>query len=456
MPAVIPKTDCPHVATAYKPENIPETIPLPGNCHVCNDASENWICLHCGKISCSRYVQGHAASHNAESDHAISVSFSDLSVWCYKCDSYIKDPVFADLLWKIHDVKFTEEVNEHNETEIPSSPPSSDAPVEQKSSEGESDEEDDSVQLLQQLMGGIKIEQKEPTKTILEDLTLEGVVKAIQSGKCKNIIVMTGAGISVAAGIPDFRTPGTGLYDNLQKYNLPHPTAVFEMDYFRNNPQPFYLLAKELYPGLYKPTPVHFFIKLLQQKGLLLRNFTQNIDTLERVAEIPGEYLVEAHGSFASARCIDCKTEEKIEVIKENVFKQTIPRCSKCNGIVKPDIVFFGESLPSRFFSLMEEDFPKCDLLIVIGTSLQVHPFASLTNRVTSSTPRLLINNEVVGKANPSLMMLGFDNGFRFGMPNNYRDIAVIGDCQDGVRKLTEMLGWKDELDALVKNFPKL
>jgi len=450
MPAVIPKTDCPHLASDYHPENIPETIELPGICSVCNDNTENWMCLQCGKTNCSRYVQGHAAQHYGDTEHPIGVSFTDLSVWCYKCDSYIKHPSLADLLWKIHDVKFGGEEGNANTTEqgSPSSPSSDGA--EEKTTEGESDEED--LGLLEKLLGAVKIEQKELPKTVLEDLTLEGVVKAIKSGKCKNIIVMTGAGISVAAGIPDFRTPGTGLYDNLQKYNLPHPTAVFEMDYFRNNPQPFYLLAKELYPGLYKPTHVHYFIKLLHEKGLLLRNFTQNIDTLERVAEIPGEALVEAHGSFASARCIDCKTEEKMDVVKEHVFKQTIPRCSKCNGLVKPDIVFFGESLPSRFFSLMEQDFPKCDLLIVIGTSLQVHPFASLTNRVSDATPRLLINNEVVGKANPQLMMLGFDSGFRFGMPSNYRDIAVVGDCQEGVKKLTDLLGWKDELEALVKN----
>ena len=87
---------------------------------------------------------------------------------------------------------------------------------------------------------------------------------------------MVGAGISVSAGIPDFRTPGTGLYDNLQKYDLPHPTAVFELDYFRENPSPFYLLAKELYPGQYPPTPTHHFIHLLHKKGILLRCFSQN------------------------------------------------------------------------------------------------------------------------------------------------------------------------------------
>ena len=79
------------------------------------------------------------------------------------------------------------------------------------------------------------------------------------------------------------RTPGTGLYDNLQKYNLPYPEAIFDINYFTYDQQPFFALAKELYPsGYYRPNAVHYFIRLLHDKGLLLRNYTQNIDGLER------------------------------------------------------------------------------------------------------------------------------------------------------------------------------
>lgn len=78
------------------------------------------------------------------------------------------------------------------------------------------------------------------------------------------------------------RTPGTGLYDNLQKYSLPDPTAVFDTSYFAHNPRPFFSLAKELYPGRYSPNLAHCFVALLQNKGVLLRNYTQNIDGLER------------------------------------------------------------------------------------------------------------------------------------------------------------------------------
>lgn len=261
---------------------------------------------------------------------------------------------------------------------------------------------------------------------------------------------MTGAGISVAAGIPDFRTPGTGLYDNLQKYNLPHPTAIFEIDYLKTTPEPFFVLAKEMYPGNFKPTRCHYFIKLLHEKGVLLRNFTQNIDTLERVANIPAEKLVEAHGSFAEAHCINCHQEADKEWIKGEIFSNKVPRCSSCGGITKPDIVFFGEGLPKRFFELMSQDFPKCDLLLVIGTSLQVQPFASLIHHVGLTTPRLLINNEIVGNTDLQMVMRGFTQGFRFDMDGNYRDVKQIGDLQQSIDMLASLLGWKDDLDALI------
>jgi len=283
----------------------------------------------------------------------------------------------------------------------------------------------------------------------LRSLTLAGVAHMIQKGKSKNIVVMSGAGISVSAGIPDFRTPGTGLYYNLQRFNLPTPTSIFDINYFVSNPTPFYTLAKDLYPGKYKPTVVHCFIRLLAERGLLLRNYTQNIDGLERVAGVPVSKLVEAHGSFFSAHCIKCKKEHDPSEIRDVIMAGGLPVCDACGNTVKPDVVLFGESLPSRFFDLAQQDFDKCDLLIVLGTSLQVQPFSKLIDKqVPSVVPRLLINRQEVGKQpdGPD----GKRGGFRFGECDNARDIEFLGDCDCGIRILASLLGWNDELEAMV------
>lgn len=248
-----------------------------------------------------------------------------------------------------------------------------------------------------------------------------------------NSYLQTGAGISTSAGIPDFRSPDTGIYSNLAHLDLPDPEAVFSISFFRENPVPFYTLAKELYPGRYRPTIAHSFITLLHRKGRLLKLFTQNIDCLERAAGVPGEKIIEAHGSFASQHCIDCKSEYPDDLIRQAVEKGDVPHCltPQCNGLVKPDIVFFGEALPSSFFSNRELP-AEADLCIVMGTSLTVQPFASLPSFCGDETPRLLINMERVG-----------------GLGSRPDDVLLLGDCDAGVRKLAEALGWLEELEAL-------
>ena len=92
----------------------------------------------------------------------------------------------------------------------------------------------------------------------------------MKEGRFKKVVVLTGAGISVSAGIPDFRSPKTGLYANLGKYDLPRPESIFEMEFFKEKPRAFYQLAQEfLDTDKFDPTPTHFFIKLLQDKGIL-------------------------------------------------------------------------------------------------------------------------------------------------------------------------------------------
>ncbi|KAH7037274.1 DHS-like NAD/FAD-binding domain-containing protein, partial [Microdochium trichocladiopsis] len=267
----------------------------------------------------------------------------------------------------------------------------------------------------------------------LSDRTLAAVAKYIKDGKAQNIVAMTGAGISTAAGIPDFRSPGTGLYNNLARLNLPHPEAVFEIDFFRENPAPFYVLARELYPGNFSPTIAHAFIALLAKRNLLRMLFTQNIDCLERAAGVPGDIIVEAHGSFASQRCIDCKTPFPDREMREHVELGDPPSCAQpgCEGLVKPDIVFFGEQLPSTFFDNRHVP-AEADLVLVLGTSLSVQPFALLPGLAREGVPRVLFNLQRVG-----------DLGTR---PD---DVLCLDSCDAGVRRLAEHLGWIDDLEDM-------
>ncbi|KAJ2453467.1 hypothetical protein EV183_002220 [Coemansia sp. RSA 2336] len=192
---------------------------------------------------------------------------------------------------------------------------------------------------------------------------------------------------------------------------------------------------------------------LLAQKNLLLRHYTQNIDCLERVAGVESALIVEAHGSFHSAHCIStkCRKEHAQDWVKDQIFSDKIPHCTQCKSLVKPDITFFGEGLPQRFFELLDEDFDACDLLIVMGTSLQVHPFASLIDRVSSSTPRLLVNRERVGES--GIGRIGFDFDGKHRGSALHRDALILGDCDEACLLLADHLGWKEELLKLRAEF---
>ncbi len=264
----------------------------------------------------------------------------------------------------------------------------------------------------------------------IDQFDLETLVDMVTGNKFKNIICMVGAGMSTAAGIPDFRS-SKGLYQ--QELNVPYPEAIFELDYFVKNPKPFFKLATQLY-GTYLPTRTHYFLKLLQVKGILKRIYTQNIDALERLAGINEELLVECHGTFATSTCIKCtKTYDTYKSVVPVIERDEIPYCS-CGGVIKPDIVFFGENLPSRFFELRKVDFMRCDLLIIIGTSLVVQPFASLAK--LAKCPRVLVNMESVGED--------------IGIGNSKRDYKHLSKCDVFVDEFIKLMKWdQDFMDIL-------
>jgi NAD-dependent SIR2 family protein deacetylase len=276
--------------------------------------------------------------------------------------------------------------------------------------------------------------------------TIEQCVDLLYNSK--NIIVLTGAGCSVSCGIPDFRSRD-GVYARLRVDfpDLPDPQAMFDIHYFQHDPRPFFKFAKEIYPGQFKPSLSHLFVRKIEEHGKLLRNYTQNIDTLEMAAQIKN--VIQCHGSFATATCTVCKYKVDSEFIREQIFNQDIPYCFKCKeiqdskattteeptnqssdddedfmpkfensgvGILKPDIVFFGEGLPDHYHRSIELDKTNCDLLIVIGSSLKVKPVANIPHLLKSDVPQILINRE-------SLKHLNFD-------------IELLGDCDVIVNEL--------------------
>lgn len=272
--------------------------------------------------------------------------------------------------------------------------------------------------------------------------TLEAARELVQ--KSKKIVIISGAGISVAAGIPDFRSEKSGLYAQISRSfpQLPCAEAMFDLGYFLEDPYPFYTLCKSLLCEQARPTRTHHFIKRLEEEGRLLMDFTQNIDTLEEKAGI--ERVLYCHGSFSSAHCLSCnrkytlaqfqkilqsESTEKIDDLGKSdeigglvtsdlntKVEGELVLCEDCGGLVKPDIVFFGESLPEDFHKVLPACMEDADLLIVIGSSLKVQPVGTIPDLLLPSIPQILINKEPI-----------LDHNF---------DIVLLGDCQEIVQSL--------------------
>ena len=145
---------------------------------------------------------------------------------------------------------------------------------------------------LVEKLAGLNIEEK---SNLFEKKDLESVAKLLREGHFKKIALMIGAGVSVNAGIPDFRSKG-GLYDTLREMGYPQPEVVFDIRLFHKKPEVFYEVAGMLDTTSATPTLTHYFIKLLEEKNLLLKCFTQNIDSLELKAGLSKNKLMQAHG----------------------------------------------------------------------------------------------------------------------------------------------------------------
>jgi len=207
--------------------------------------------------------------------------------------------------------------------------------------------------------------------------------------KLKNahaVAVFTGAGVSTLCGIPDFRGP-QGLYKQ------PDTERIFDVEWFRRDPSVYYKGCMELVYGLkkIKPGPVHRAIVRLEQAGLVKGIVTQNIDMLHQKAGSTSVY--EVHGSPILHHCFGCGREKTFDEICAMLEKTPVPRCESCGEAYKPDITFFGEMLPEEAFEKSVELARQADLMLVLGSSLTVHPAASIPPLTVRAGGEMIIIN---------------------------------------------------------------
>jgi NAD-dependent deacetylase len=200
-------------------------------------------------------------------------------------------------------------------------------------------------------------------------------------------VALTGAGISTESGIPDYRSPGTGLWEKMDQ-------SVVSLDGFLRDPSRYYSYALELYPTRRsaKPNPTHYLLAELEAKGLLKGVITQNVDGLHQDAGSTNIY--ELHGTYRRAYCLDCSSISNMDEIMERVQSgENPPLCRDCGGVLKPDAVFFGEMLPQLPWKRSLDLTQKSDLFLVMGSSLLVSPANMLPDVALRAGAKLVIIN---------------------------------------------------------------
>lgn len=195
-------------------------------------------------------------------------------------------------------------------------------------------------------------------------------------------VALTGAGISRASGIPDFRSPD-GLYSFISQ-------QTFDIEFFYSDPKQYYKIARKHIHQLAEKQPNinHSILAKLQEKNYLKTIITQNIDGLHQKAG--SKNVIEFHGNVLDFHCTSCQKSFDIKTVNEKIDKKSIPLCS-CGELIRPDIVFFGDPIPPKAIQASQELLEKTDLFIVLGSSLSVEPAASLARAAKNYNAKLII-----------------------------------------------------------------
>jgi NAD-dependent protein deacetylase/lipoamidase len=204
-------------------------------------------------------------------------------------------------------------------------------------------------------------------------------------GGSARTVALTGAGISVPSGIPDFRTPETGLWANVD------PIEVAHIDVFERDPARFWSYYRPRFQALgdKRPNRAHEALAELERRGLLEATITQNIDRLHRAAG--AREAVEVHGSIETSSCRGCGVAYGIEEVEALFDADGVAVCAACGDAVKPDVVLFGELLPEAAMRRAQELAAAAELMLCVGSSLVVHPVASLPELTLAAGGRLAI-----------------------------------------------------------------
>lgn len=207
--------------------------------------------------------------------------------------------------------------------------------------------------------------------------------------KSQDVVVFTGAGISTDSGIPDFRSHDSGLWNNVD------PLMVASVYGFRRNPQAFYDWVRPLADVTIKakPNPAHQALVRLEEMGYVTSVITQNIDMLHTRAGNKNVY--ELHGHMRQATCIHCfQVYDGQTILNQFLEDGKVPMCDQCHeGIIKPNVILFGEQLPFRELQAAQDASRKCDLMIIIGSSLEVAPASDLPIIAKRNGAKLIIVN---------------------------------------------------------------
>jgi NAD-dependent deacetylase len=191
--------------------------------------------------------------------------------------------------------------------------------------------------------------------------------------EARSAFVLTGAGVSVPSGIPDFRTPGTGIWEKV------NPMEVAHIDAFRRQPDRFWKFYGERFASLVdrEPNPAHHAIAELERRGLIRGVVTQNVDRLHRRAG--SQNVIEVHGSIEWSVCPECGGRVPIDRVIELLASHPgAPECTACIAPLKPDVVLFGEMLPEDAIAEAYALAGEADLIVCVGSSLEVFPVAAL------------------------------------------------------------------------------